>query len=432
MIYNDPINRRTVLRGVGASICLPMLESMAAPAAAAAAAAAPPRRLIFLSYAWGVAKDDWFPVDTGADYELPASFKHMERHRKDFSILSNLSNRNSTQGHWGTTTWLTSADVTGTPGRKFQNTVSVDQLAARKLGRDTRFTSLPLAGPKEGKNDAGYGPGLSLSWSDSGNPVAGETSAVGLFDRLFGAGEVSPEERRYLLSQRRSVLDAVMHNAKSMNQKISSADREKIDEYFQSVREIEVRLDKSEEWLDKPKPKAPFPRPEGKLSTSGQIKLTYDLMAAAIQTDMTRVITYRQPTAGLFPELGFKIDGHKTTHTRKGQEPYEAALARDQKQLEMVAYLIDKLKAMKDVDGSSVFDNSLIAYGGGITINHDVRDTPTMVAGHGGGGLNQGQHYRYDSNSTPLANLWYSMLNQVGYETERFADSDGKLKGLFT
>lgn len=428
MIHTHPITRRTILRGTGATIALPLLESMAA---AKPATATPPKRLIFLSYAWGVAKQDWFPVETGSDYELPASFKHMERHRRDFSILSNVSNKNATQAHWGCTTWLTSADVTATPGKKFQNKVSVDQLAARALGRDTRFSSLALAAAKEGSNDGGYGPGLSLSWSDAGNPIAGETSTVGLFDRLFGAGEVSLEERRYLLSKRRSVLDAVLHNAKSIQPKLSTTDREKVEEYLQSVREIEQRLDKSEEWLDKPKPTAPFARPEGKFTTSEQIRLTYDLMVAAIQTDMTRVITYRQPSAGLLPELGFKVDGHKTTHTRKGDEPYNAALARDQKQLELVAYLIDKLKGIKDVDGTSVFYNSLIAYGGGITIGHDVRDTPTMIAGHGGGGLNQGQHYRYESNQTPLANLWLSMLNQAGYKSDRFADSDGKLTGLF-
>lgn len=427
MIYTNPITRRTVLRGLGSTICLPMLESMGETNTTEAS-----KRLIFLSYAWGVAKNDWFPTETGADYVLPASFKHMERHRNDFSILSHLSNKNASQAHWGCTTWLTSADVTATPGKKFQNTVSVDQLAARKLGRDTRFTSLALSNAKEGKNDSGFGPGLSLSWSDAGNPIAGETSAIGLFDRLFGAGEVSPAERRYLLSKQRSVLDAVISNAKSMNHKLTSTDRQKVDEYFQSVREIEVRLDKSEEWLDKPKPKAPFDRPKAKLTPSEQIKITYDLIVAAIQTDMTRVVTYRQPTNGLFAELGFKVEGHKTTHTRKGDEPYAAALARDQKQLELVAYLIDKLKAIKEVNGSSVFDNSLIAYGGGITINHDVRDTPTMVAGHGGGGLNQGQHYRYESNETPLSNLWYSMLNQVGYKTDSFMDSEGKLKGLFT
>jgi hypothetical protein len=430
MISTDPLTRRTTLRGLGATLCLPMLECIGT-AKTAAADATPPKRLLFLSYGWGVAKDDWFPKETGPDYELPASFKYMERHRKDFSILSNLSNKNATQAHWGTTTWLTSADVTATPGKKFQNTISVDQLAARVLGKDTRFTSLPLAGPKESNNDGGFGPGLSLSWSDSGNPIAGETNPLGLFDRLFGAGEVPLEERRYQLSKQRSVLDAILHDAKSLQPKLSSTDRDKVEEYFQSVREIEVRLDKADEWLDKPKPKAPFPRPEGKPSTAESIKLTYDLMVAAIQTDMTRVITYRQPTEGLFPELGFKIEGHKTTHTRKGQEPYNAALARDQKQLELVAYLIDKLKALKDVDGTSVFHNTLIAYGGGITINHDVRDTPTMVAGYGGGGLNQGQHYRYESNQTPLANLWYSMLRQVGYETDRFMDSDGKLSGLF-
>ena len=306
---------------------------------------------------------------------MPASFKHMDRYRKDFSILSNLSNKNATQGHWGTTTWMTSADVTATLGKKFQNSVSVDQLAARVLGRDTRFTSLALAAPREGANSGCYGPGLSLrgptpatrSRAKRARLVFSTDSSARAKFRSKNAGSCSPNAAVFLTRS----------------------------------------------------------------CTSEQSKLTYDFIVAAIQTDMTRAITYRQPTAGLLPELGFKVDGHKTTHTRKGLEPYNAALARDQKQLELVAYLIDKLKTIKDVDGSSVFDNSLIAYGGGITINHDVRDTPATVAGHGGGDLNQGQHHRYESNLTPLANLWYSFLNQVGYEVGRFADSDGKLTGLF-
>ena len=155
-------------------------------------------------------------------------------------------------------------------------------------------------------------------------------------------------------------------------------------------------------------------------------------MVAAIQTDMTRVLTYRQPVEGLIRELGYKFNGHSTTHCPRNSEKYKASVKRDQKQLELLAYLIDRLKAIKDVDGSTVFDNSLISYGSGIRTNHHLTDTPTLVAGHCGGGLNQGQHLVFESNQTPLANLWYSVLKHVGIRTDRFADSEGSLTGLFT
>lgn len=429
MKMTHPISRRTMLRAAGACIALPLLESLAPRAAqAASSTVASPKRLIFLSYSWGVSKSDWFPKDAGPDYTLSKCLEPMVRHKADFSILSNLSNKRAKDGHWGCTTWLTSADVNATPGKQFQNTVSVDQVAARQLGADTRFPSLELSGGKED----GYGPGLSLSWSEQGNPIPGENSPVALFDRLFGAPEVPLAERKYLLAKDRSVLDAVMSDAQSMNEQLSGEDRRKVDEYFQSVRDIEVRLKKADEWLDRPIPKAPFARPEGKFSTSEEIKLMYDLMVAAIQTDMTRVITYRQPVEGLFSELGFKVGGHATTHCTEKSDAYKASIARDQKQLELLAYLIDRLKSLKDPDGTSVFHNSIIAYGSGIRTNHDLRDTPTLVAGYGGGGLVQGQHYVYQSHQTPLANLWCGILNQVGIEAPRFSDSEApKLPGLF-
>lgn len=431
MKFIHPISRRVMLRGMGASLLLPLLESTAprvAAAAAGRAAASAPKRLIFLSYAWGVSKSHWFPKEAGPDYALTECLKPMARHKADFSVLSNLSNKRATDGHWGCTTWLTSADVKATPGKEFHNGVSVDQVAARHLGVDTRFRSLELSGGKED----GYGPGLSLSWSEQGNPIPGETSPVALFDRLFGAPEVPLAERKYLLGKDRSVLDAVMADAKSMNGELSKTDREKVDQYFQSVRDIEVRLNKAEEWIDRPVAKAPMPRPEGKLKTSDEIKLMYDLMVAAIQTDMTRVISYRQPVEGLFADLGFKVNGHSTTHCTEKSEAYKASIARDQRQLELLAHLIDRLKELKDPDGTSVFHNSIIAYGSGIRTNHDLRDTPTLVAGHGGGGMKQGQHYVYQSHQTPLANLWCGILNQAGVETKSFADSEGgKLPGLF-
>lgn len=427
MIQLPPVSRRAVLRGLGTTLCLPLLESFA-PVRAASAVAAPPKRLIFLSYGWGVSKNDWFPVEAGADYQLTKCLEPLARHRKDFSVLSNLSNKLANQGHWATTTWLTSADVNGTPGKQFQNSVSVDQVAARTLGIETRFPSLELSGA-DLKN--GYGPGMSLAWSAQGNSMAAETSPVAFFDRLFGAAETPLAERKYNIDHDRSVLDAVMADAKSMHRQVSQTDRLKIEGYFDSVRDIEVRLKKAEEWLDKPKPKAPLPRPEGKMNTVEEIEVMYDLMAAAIQTDMTRVLTYRQPTEGIFGDLGFKVDGHKTTHCTDESTAYQASIARDRKQAELLAKLIDRLKDMKDPDGSSVFDNSQIAYGSGIFTNHNLQNTPTLIAGHGGGGMVQGQHRIYEKSQTPLANLWLGMLNQAGVPAESFGDSDGKLSGLF-
>lgn len=426
----DSVSRRVMLRGVGAALCLPLLESFGPATALAQSKTIPaPKRLIFLSYGWGVSRNDWFPTGEGADYEMSKCLEPMARHRQDFSVLSHLSNKRATNGHWGCTTWLTSGDVNGTPGKQFQNTVSVDQVAARKLGVATRFESLELAG--SAADSKGTGPGLSLSWSEAGNPIAGEISPVGLFDRLFGAAEVPLKERRYQLRHNHSVLDAVLSDARSMNKRLGKTDREKVEEYFQSVRDIETRLTKAEQWLDRPKPQPPFDRPEGKLKTSEEIKLMYDLIVAAIETDQSRVFTYRQPVEGLFPELGFKTEGHGTTHCTLESEKYQASIARDRKQLELLANLIDRLKALKDPDGTTVFHNSLIAYGSGIFTNHHTLDTPTLVAGHGGGGLNQGQHYVYESKQTPLANLWLSMLRQVGVEAERFADSEGPLPRLF-
>ncbi len=424
----QPVSRRAVLRGLGTTLCLPLLESFAAPVRAASAAVAPPKRMIFLSYSWGVSKDDWFPKETGPAYALSECLKPLARHKKDFSILGNLSNKQGNQGHWATTTWLTSANVNGTPGKQFQNTVSVDQVAARTLGVDTRYPSLELAAAN---SKDGYGPGMSLSWSSAGNSIAGETSPVALFDRLFGASEVSAEERKYNINHDRSVLDAVMSDAKSMHTKISKTDREKIEGYFDSVRDIEVRLKKAEEWIDRPLPEATLPRPEDKMNTIEEIEVMYDLMVAAIQTDMTRVLTYRQPVEGIFKDLGLKTIGHSTTHCTTKSQAYKDSIARDQKQAELLAHLFDRLKAIKDPDGSTVFDNSLIAYGSGIRTNHMTRNTPTLIAGHGGGGMNQGHHYEFESEQTPLANLWLGMLNQVGVNADSFADSDGKLPGLF-
>jgi len=426
MKITNSITRRTMLRGVGATMSLPLLESFGKAAAPEKEEA--PKRMIFLGHGWGVAEKYWFPKGAGADYQMSPCLEPLARHREGFSVLSNLSNKEATQAHWGSTTWLTSAHVNGAGTNVAQNTVSVDQIAAHHLGQTTRFPSLELSCENEG----GFGPGLSLSWSLAGSPVAGETSPVKLYNRLFGAEEISLEERKFLLDHDHSVLDAVMSDAKSMYGKISKPDRAKVDEYFQSVRDVETRLSRSEQWLDKPKPPAPFDPPANELKTSERLTVMYDLMAAAIEADLTRVFAYRQPTLGLMEEAGFHIDGHKTTHCGQDSEPYKASMAKNVKESELLAYFFDKLKAIKDVNGESAFHNSMVVYGGGIRHGHTLRNTPTLVAGHGGGGLHQGQHYVYNESHTPLANLWLSMLRQTGVETDRFADSDGTLSGLFT
>jgi hypothetical protein len=293
--------RRHFLRSSSATLALPFLESVGFRRfAAAAAPVTPAKRMIFIAMGYGVTQETWFPdrKQTGPGFTLPPGLAPLARHKDDITIVQGLSNRYSEDAHAGSTFWLTGANPHES-GAAFHNGISADQVAAAAFGKDTRFASLQLNGSDKDLSGPGHGPGLSLAWDNRGKPVGGQNSPLAAFSRLFSAENVPLDQLRLRLAQKRSMLDTVMEEAQDLQRGLAKNDVDKLDEYFQGIREIEVRLAKDEQWLSVPKPKSPLqPPPEG---SSGQeeIRLMYDLMAAALQTDSTRVISYRLPIAKL-------------------------------------------------------------------------------------------------------------------------------------
>jgi hypothetical protein len=421
-----PISRRTVLRGTGVSLALPMLEAMSASRRAPVQS---PKRLVFLGFPYGVTEETWFPVELGNRYKMPLGLRPLEKYRKDFSILSNLSNKFFPGSvHAGLTTWLSSANIYRDPTTQFKNSISCDQIAAEHMGRTTRFKSLQLSS----KNEGGMGKGLSLAWDAKGTPIAGEMDPIDVFDKLFGDGGMSIAQRRQEILEEKSVLDSIYEDIRSIQKKISKNDQEKIQEYFSSIRAMELDLKRAYIWAAKPKPKTTIKRPEAQLMGIQGIRAMYDLIVAALQTDSTRVISYRQPLASILRSLEIaNMPTHSMSHYKGFDNRREASEARDRTQSELLAYLIRKMKSTKDSFGRSLLDSSLIAYGGGIRCVHDQMNTPLILAGRGGGGVKTGQHIAFKSRDTPLANLWLSMIQHAGAPVKAFADADGRLSEVF-
>ena len=422
------INRRHFLRGTGAVIALPALESLGFrrfASAASTAAATPPKRAAFFGMGFGVTKETWFPDvnQTGADYQLSEGLSPLARHQADITVVQGCSNQYSNEAHWGSTFWLTGANRYSVPGQNMANSISTDQVIARELGKDTRFASLQL-NPSELQ---GHGPGLSLAWDQRGKPVAGQDDPVQVFHKLFSADDLPLEQRQAAIAENRSVLDAVFSEAKRVQRGLSRTDTDKLDEYFQGIRDIETRLNKDEDWLDVPKAKAPLEEPEPGLKGKAEIEIMQDLIVAALQTDSTRALTYRMPGNTLLQSLDVTHSAHNVSHYSPG-ERMEASKLRDKTHSELLARFIDKLKATEEADGSSLFDHTTVAFGSNISSIHYLTNCPTVLTG-GGANLNLGQHLVL-SEDTPLCNVWLTLLHGMGIDVERHGDSSGIVKEL--
>jgi hypothetical protein len=423
--------RRHFLQSSSALIALPMLESLGFRRfASAAAPAKAPKRLIFLGFGWGITTETWFPDlnQPGQGYTLPEGLKPLARHKPDFTIVQGLWNKYSNEGHWGSTMWLTGANRFAEPGQTFHNSISADQVAAAKLGLETRFASLQLNGA-ENAEASGHGPGLSMAWDISGKPVGGLKGPLEAYHRLFSKDNTPIAQQRAMLAQKRSVLDTVLDNARSLQRRLSRADQNKLAEYFQGVRDIETRLSKDEQWIGVPQPKAPIPEPQASLAGREEIRIMYDIIVAALQTDSTRVLTYRQPVSTLLTSLGIKVAPHDMSHYHSTMgEKLAASKQRDQVQSELLAGLIDKLKSTPEADGSRLFDHVALAYGSNIRTEHNLDNCPTLLTG-GGAGIKLG-HNLVAPKDTPLCNVWLTLLQGLGVKTERHGDSSGPLKAL--
>jgi hypothetical protein len=423
------INRRHFLRSSAATLSLPFLESAGFRRfAAAAAPGTPPKRLIFIAMGYGVTQETWFPdrAQTGPGYALPPGLAPLARHKDDLTVVQGLSNRYSEDAHAGSTFWLTGANP-HEGGAVFHNGISADQVAAAAFGRDTRFASLQLNGSDKDLSGPGHGQGLSLAWDTRGKPIGGQNSPLAAFNRLFSAESESVEKLQRRLAQKRSLLDTVREEARDLQRSLTKADLEKLDEYFQGIRDIEVRLSKDEQWQSVPKPRSPLQAPPEGPSGREEIRLMYELTAAALQTDSTRVVTYRLPIASLLTSLGVKVAPHDMSHYNPG-ERMEASQRRDAANSELLAGLLDKLKAVPEADGSRLFDHTTVVFGSNISNVHNLTNCPTLITG-GGAGVKLGQHLVV-SKDTPLCNLWLTLLRGSGIQIERHGDSSNVVKEL--
>jgi hypothetical protein len=426
---NNPIARRRFLRSTSALIALPVLESLGfRPFTAAAAPVRAPKRFIFLSFGFGVTQEAWFPAldQQGANYTLPAGLQPLARHKADFTIVQGLANKFAMDGHSGSTFWLTGANRYSEPGQNFHNSISADQVAADQLGIDTRFPSIQLNGGQNLEVD-GHGPGLSLAWDVRGKPIGGQNTPIDAYHRLFAKDSSSPEKQKALLAQKRSVLDSVMESAADLKRGLCKDDTAKLDEYFQGVREIEKRIGKDEQWIGVPRPKIELAEPTAGVSGKDEIQLMYDIMCAALQTDSTRVLTYRQPVASLLKSLDVTVAAHEMSHYGRGVT-MEASQKRDAAQSELLAGLLDRLKAAKETDGSRLFDNTTVGFGSTLRQAHTLENCPTLLAG-GGSGIKLGQNLVVPK-GTPLCNAWLTLLKGSGIKVERHGDSTGIIKEL--
>ena len=445
------ISRRTVLKGMGAAVALPLLEAMqplkvvAAPAVKAA-----PKRLAFLYVPNGAHMQDWTPTTTGKGFALPHLLEPLAEFKNDFSVLSGLAldkaraNGDGPGDHArAMAVFLTGRQPRKTAGADIKVGMSVDQLAARKLGEHTRFPSLEIGcerGNPAGNCDSGYSCAYSanLSWRSESTPQPKEVNPKQVFERLFSSANQAEAaaSRARRERYRKSILDLVAEDARDLSRTLGSGDQRKLDEYLTGVRELEVRIARAsqqEQFKEAPPPKdtvkpAGIPRDYGE-----HIRLLSDLLVLAFQGDLTRVVTFPFANDGSnrpYPFVGVREGHHDLSHHGGNKDKHAKIKKINRFHLTQLAYLLKKLKSVKE-GNRTLLDNCMIVYGSGIgdgnRHNHD--DLPVLLAGHGGGTLSPGQHLRFPKD-TPLMNLYLSMLDRIGVRVDSFGDSTGRVKGI--
>jgi hypothetical protein len=415
-------NRRKFLRAVGISLALPWLDAFAAVKARGAAAAGPPRRMVCICTPLGLHAPNFFPEQSGKEYQLTPYLDVLQEFRDDFTVVSGLSHPGVESGHDSIFSFLTAAPH---PERRagFRNSISLDQFAAEQIGVQTRFPSLTLSAE-----------GFSLSWTKSGALVPSDFSPSRVFARLFLDGrpdEVQAQVRR--LRDGQSILDRVGDQARQMQADLGSGDREKLDEYFTSVRELEQRLARAEEWSKKPKPKLEAKQPQDIANPAdliGRTRLLFDLTHLAIQTDSTRLITIMLLGTSLVPPIQGVSDGHHNL-SHHGQDPnkLEQLKTVELEKLKVLRDLMARLKQTKEEAGS-LLDRTMVFFSSnlGNASSHSCKNLPVLLAG---GGFRHGQHLAFEPQSPPpLSNLYVTMLQRLGLDVDKFGSSTGTLSGL--
>ena len=411
------ISRRKFLKASGVSLALPWLESFSQGNPSPS-----PKRMIFICTPLGLYPEYFFPKNDGKEYVNTPYLETLKNLRNDFTVISGLSHPDVGSSHDSIYSFLTAAPH---PERRagFRNSISVDQLAASYIGNMTRFPSLALSCE-----------GFSLSWTRSGALVPSDSFPSSVFSRLFMDGK--PEEIKAQvnrLKDGRSILDTVSNQAKSLQPKLGAADKDKLDEYFTSVRELERSLAISEEWSKKPKPKVSVQPPQNNTNgadMSGKARLMFDLMHLAIQTDSTRLITLLLLGTSLVPPIqGVHLGHHDLSHHGQDQSKIAQLKIVELEKMRIFGMFLSRLKETREGD-SNLLDNTSVFFSSnlGNASNHSTKNLPIILAG---GGFKHGSHLAFDPiNAPPLSNLYVSMLKKTGISVERFGSSNGTLKGL--
>lgn len=431
------VSRRQFLRGAGVMLALPVLDAMV-PAFSRAARAdgakngavegAPPRRILAVCNNLGLLPDQFFPEQSGRDYKPSPYLELLKDHRNDYTVFSGVSHPDVDGGHPADNCFLTAAPHPGRGG--FRNTISIDQFAAERLGHLTRFPSLTMGvNVSQGQR--------SLSWTGAGVLIPCEEKASEIYKRLFLQGtpeEVDGQVRRLQLGE--SIMDAVAGQAKDLQRKVGARDRERLDQYFTGVRELEQRMTMAQEWERRAKPKVDAPPPLDPTSPRAymeKVRLMYDMARLAFETDSCRFITLLLDSVS---SPAIEIEGknlsdsyHNLSHHGKSPEKLAQLKSIDEWHMKLLAELFGNLKNVRE-GNDTLLDRSMILYGSnlGNANTHVTTNLPTLLAG---GGFKHGQHIAFDRDRNyPLPNLFVSMLQRLGIESDKFASSTGTMRGL--
>jgi len=445
IVTRKHIPRRAFLRGAGAALALPFLDSMT-PAFAAKGAAAPATRLGFMYVPNGIIGSNWMPKGEGAAFEFNSTMKALEPHRDHLLVLSNLAQINGQSLGDGPgdharagATWLTGVHPKKTEGADIHSGVSADQIAARAFGKHTQLGSLEIGLDTlslAGGCDSGYSCAYTntVSWGSPTTPNPCEVNPRYLFERLFGDGDsTDAASRATVLRQRSSILDFVKGSVDRMETRLGQGDRRKLTEYLEAIRDIERRIQKAEEQnatMKMPVITLPAAAPEDFVEHA---RLMMDLLVIAYQADLTRIATFmlaREGSNRSYRHIGISDGHHDCTHHQNDAEKIAKTIKINTHHVEQLAYFVDRLKNTPDGDGT-LLDHSMILYGSSISDGnrHTHVDLPLTLIGGAGVGIKGGRHIRYKE-QTPMTNLLLTMLDKAGVKTEKLGDSTGTLQHL--
>jgi len=445
-VTRNTLSRRTLLRGVGAAIALPMLEAMTPAFAAVGPKSKAPVRLVFVYVPNGIIMKDWTPKGMGKDYEITRILNPLKAYRDDMMILSGLADHNGNELGDGAgdharagASFLTGVHCKKTAGADIHGGVSADQIAARAFESQTRFASLEFGCEDSrtvGNCDSGYSCAYtnSISWRGSTTPVPPEVNPRLMFERLFGTEDfkLDPATRARRAGYRKSILDMVREDTQTLTGTLGQADKRKMDEYLTSVREIELRIQNAER--DSHAVKPGIEKPTGiPVAFGDYVSLMFDLQAAALRADLTRASTMmigREGSMRTYPEINIADSHHPLTHHRNVPEFIEKVTQINTFHTGLFAKFLGQLKSTQEGDGT-LLDNSLIVYGSGLGDGnrHTHENLPILLAGRGGGSIQSGRHLAYDA-ETPVANLYMTLLDRAGVHPNSIGDSTGKLVQL--